>query len=106
MTNLHFKEQIKVKGLRVTLKRIAFLKTIHILNFYPPEKNITEFKRCVHSNTANDNIYQALDILVNNKIIKRVKTEKDKMKYDRVLKSHGHLYRSTCNAIEDYTTRK
>jgi Fur family peroxide stress response transcriptional regulator len=43
-----------------------------------------------------------LDALVENALIKKVKTERDIMRYDAVMENHHHLYCSDSDRIEDY----
>jgi Fur family peroxide stress response transcriptional regulator len=47
-------------------------------------------------------VYHILDTLSMNKIISRVKTDNDIMRYDGITESHHHLYCSECDTIEDY----
>jgi Fur family peroxide stress response transcriptional regulator len=47
-----------------------------------------------------------LDALVENQLIKRVKTAKDIMRYDGILENHHHLYCSVSDRIEDYNDDK
>ena len=43
-----------------------------------------------------------LDALVENNLIKKVKTDKDIMRYDAVIEDHHHLYSTESDRIEDY----
>lgn len=47
-------------------------------------------------------VYKVLDSLVENELLKKVKTEKDIMRYDAVLSHHHHLYCAETDRIEDY----
>jgi Fur family peroxide stress response transcriptional regulator len=44
--------------------------------------------------------------LVENELLKKVKTEKDIMRYDAVLSNHHHLYCAETDRIEDYEDEK
>jgi Fur family peroxide stress response transcriptional regulator len=44
-----------------------------------------------------------LDALTENGLIKKVKTEKDIMRYDAHLEKHHHLYSTDSDRIEDYS---
>ena len=43
-----------------------------------------------------------LDAFVENELIKKVKTEKDIMRYDAIIENHHHIYCSDSDRIEDY----
>ena len=47
-----------------------------------------------------------MDSLVENNLLKKVKTEKDIMRYDAVLSNHHHLYCAETDRIEDYEDEK
>jgi Fur family peroxide stress response transcriptional regulator len=90
------------KGLKVTPQRIAILEAIVKLNNHPTAENIIDYIRKNHPNIATATVYKVLDALVENGLIKKVKTEKDIMRYDAVMESHHHLYCSESDRIEDY----
>ncbi len=94
------------KGLKVTPQRLAIYEAIWVLNNHPTAENIIEFIREAHPNIATGTVYKILDTLVENHLIKRVKTEKDIMRYDAVMENHHHLYCSTCDIIKDYNDEK
>jgi len=90
------------KGLRVTPQRIAILDAIIKLNNHPVVENIVEYIRKNHPNISVATVYKALDALVENGLIKKVKTEKDSMRYDAIMENHHHIYYSDSDRIEDY----
>lgn len=90
------------KGLKVTPQRISILETVHRLNNHPTAENIIDEVRQKHPNIATGTVYKVLETLVENDIIKKVKTDKDVMRYDGIIENHHHLYCSTCDQIEDY----
>jgi len=94
--------KLNEKGLKVTPQRIAILEAIVKLNNHPTAENIIEYIRKNHPNIATATVYKVLDALVSNELIKKVKTERDIMRYDAILKSHHHLYCSESDRIEDY----
>ncbi len=91
------------KGLKVTPQRIAILEAIIKLNNHPTAENIIEYIRKNHPNIASATVYKVLDALVASELIKKVKTERDVMRYDAIMESHHHLYCSESDRIEDYT---
>jgi len=94
--------KLKDRGLKVTPQRIAVLEAIYELNNHPTAENIIEYIRKIHPGIASGTVYKVLDVLVENQLIKKVKTERDIMRYDGILEHHHHLYCSECDKIEDY----
>ena len=90
------------KGLKVTPQRIAVLQAIFKLNNHPTADNIIEFIRKNHPNIATATVYKVLDAFTENGLIKKVKTDRDIMRYDAIMESHHHLYCSETDRIEDY----
>lgn len=90
------------KRLKVTPQRIAILEAIIKLDNHPTADNIVDYIRNYHPNIATATVYKVLDALVVNKLITKVKTEKDVMRYDAVMERHHHLYSSESDRIEDF----
>ena len=99
-------EEIRIKlsekGLKVTPQRIAILDAIYKLGSHPTADNIIEFIRQNNPNIASGTVYKVLDTLIENKLTKRVTTDRDVMRYDGIMENHHHLYCSECDLIEDY----
>jgi Fur family peroxide stress response transcriptional regulator len=96
------KEKLVEKGLKVTPQRIAILEAIYTLKNHPTVEMIMDFIKDTHPGIASATVYKVLDTLVENQLIKRVKTDKDSMRYDGFLKNHHHLYCSESEEIKDY----
>lgn len=94
--------KLAVKGLKVTPQRIAILEAIIKLDNHPTAENIIEYIRKNHPNISVATVYKVLDALVENELIRKVKTEKDIMRYDAIMESHHHIYCSDSDRIEDY----
>ena len=90
------------KGLKVTPQRIAILEAIIKLNNHPTAENIIDYIRNNYPNISTATVYKVLDALVANAIIKKVKTERDIMRYDAIMENHHHLYCSDSDRIEDF----
>ena len=90
------------KGLKVTPQRISILEAVYNLGNHPSAENIISEIRQKQPHIATGTVYKVLETLVENEIIKKVKTEKDIMRYDGISSSHHHLYCSSCDQIEDY----
>lgn len=89
-------------GLRVTPQRIAVLEAIKRLANHPAAEKIIEFVRINHPNISSGTIYKTLDTFVDAGLLKRVKTDRDVMRYDAMTHSHHHLYCADSDRIEDY----
>ncbi len=102
MDSESLKNKLTEKGLKVTPQRIVILEAILRLGNHPTAENIKDYIRAKHPNIAIGTVYNVLEVLVSNKLIKKVKTEKDVMRYDGTIENHHHLYCSECDVIEDY----
>jgi Fur family peroxide stress response transcriptional regulator len=94
--------QLSEKGLKVTPQRMIILEAIHRLNNHPTADNIITEIRRKNPNIGIGTVYHVLDTLVKHRIISKVKTDSDVMRYDGIRENHHHLYCSTCDLIEDY----
>jgi Fur family peroxide stress response transcriptional regulator len=90
------------KGLKITPQRMVILEAIYKLNNHPTADNIIEYIRESHPNIATGTVYKVLETMVENGLIRKVKTDKDIMRYDGMVEKHHHLYCSECDIIEDY----
>ncbi len=102
MKMLEIRNRLAEKNLKVTPQRVAILEAIITLNNHPTADNIIDFIRNTHPNVAIATVYKVLDVLVANNLIKKVKTDRDIMRYDAIMEKHHHLYCSECDLIEDY----
>jgi Fur family peroxide stress response transcriptional regulator len=90
------------KGLKVTPQRIAILEAIYSLRNHPSAEMIMDYIRDTHPGVAPATIYKVLDALEENQLIRRVKTDRDVMRYDGIVENHHHLYCSESEEIKDY----
>lgn len=98
----HISRQLTEKGLKVTPQRIAILEAVYIMNNHPSAEDILRLVRKKIPSIATGTVYHILETLVDHKIINRVKTDHDNMRYDGITAKHHHLYCSECDRIEDY----
>ena len=96
------RDKLTEKGLKVTPQRIAILEAIIKLNNHPTAENIIDYIRINHPNVATATVYKVLDALSANELIRKVKTERDIMRYDAIMERHHHLYSSESDRIEDF----
>jgi Fur family peroxide stress response transcriptional regulator len=102
MTLDQIRDIIKEKGLKITPQRTAVLEAVVELGSHPTAEIIIDFIQKNHPNVAIGTVYKTLETFVEKKIIKKVKTEKDIMRYDAILEKHHHLYCAKSDRIEDY----
>ncbi|TNE52937.1 MAG: transcriptional repressor [Bacteroidetes bacterium] len=102
MNKKEIADKLSEKGLRVTPQRIAILGAILKLNNHPTAERIIEYIKKNHPNISVGTVYKVLDSLVENNLLKRVKTESGSMRYDPLQSSHHHLYCLESDRIEDY----
>ena len=95
-------KKLKDAGLKVTPQRLSILEAVYNLGNHPTAENIFDHIRTAHPGIATGTVYKVLDALVENGLIKRVKTDKDAMRYDGLSEIHHHLYCADSEEIEDY----
>jgi Fur family peroxide stress response transcriptional regulator len=102
MNALEITNLLKENKLKVTPQRVlvweAFLKAPK----HPTADQIIKIVKRKNPNISAGTIYKTLETFAQNNIIKKVKTEKDIMRYDSVTDSHHHLYCAQSDRIEDY----
>lgn len=96
------RQKLQDKGLRVTPQRVAIYDAIITLKNHPTAENVIDYIRQNHPNISVATVYKVLDSLVENNLLKKVKTERDIMRYDAVMSHHHHLYCEETDRIEDY----
>ncbi|MFA9392212.1 MAG: Fur family transcriptional regulator [Prolixibacteraceae bacterium] len=96
------RNKLSEKGLKVTPQRLAILDSIYQLGNHPTADNIIEYIRQSNPNIASGTVYKVLETLIENKLVKKVTTDRDVMRYDGIMENHHHLYCSECDLIEDY----
>ncbi len=102
MDILNIRDRIINGGLRVTPQRLAVLEAIITLNNHPTADNIIEYIKASYPNIAVGTVYSILDKFVKNKVIHRIETDRDVMRYDARNEKHCHLYCTATERIEDY----
>ena len=93
---------LKNGNLKVTPQRIAVLEALNNLKEHPTADKIKEYVVKNHPNIAVGTIYKTLETFVETGLVKKVKTEKDVMRYDAILDNHHHLYCKDSERIEDF----
>ncbi len=102
---MNYSELTKIlsdNDLKVTPQRIAVLEALMDLKDHPSADAVKEFVRRNHPNLALGTVYNILEAFCKKGIIRKVKTEKDFMRYDIEMHRHHHLYCEECDYIENY----
>jgi Fur family peroxide stress response transcriptional regulator len=94
--------ELKNSNLKVTPQRTAVLEALSTLKDHPSADKIKEYVVKNHPNIAVGTIYKTLETFVEKGLVKKVKTEKDVMRYDAILDKHHHLYCEDTERIEDF----
>jgi Fur family peroxide stress response transcriptional regulator len=95
-------QKLRDAGMKVTPQRHAILEAVRKLDNHPTAEQIIDYIRKEHPGIATGTVYNVLDVLVEKQLVKRVKTDKDAMRYDAITKSHHHIYCAETERIEDY----
>ena len=102
----NIRNKLSEKGLKVTPQRINILEAVYNSTNHPTADQIIEHIHESHPNIATGTVYKVLDTLVENQLIKKVKTDADVMRYDGIVELHHHLYGTGSDLIEDYVDRE
>ncbi len=90
------------RGLKVTPQRISVYKALLKMKNHPTAETVAQYVRKFHPSISTGTVYNVLDTLVKNDLIRKVKTDKDIMRYDAVMENHHHIYCEDSERIEDY----
>jgi Fur family peroxide stress response transcriptional regulator len=96
------RNKLTINGLRITPQRIAVMEAIIKLDNHPTADKIFCFIKENHPNISAATVYKILEVLVENGLIRKVKTDKDVMRYDAITEYHHHLYCAESDRIEDF----
>lgn len=94
---------LKERGLKITPQRVAVLEVLYNCEGeHPSAEYIIDVVRKRNPNIAKGTIYKILEVFLENKLIRRVNTDRDVMRYDACTYQHHHLYSIDSGRIEDY----
>lgn len=95
-------ELLHEKGLKVTPQRLAVYQAVIELENHPSAEQIIEYVKDFYPSISVGTVYKVLDSLVEHQLIKKVKSEREVMRYDAVLHHHHHLYCDHTDKIVDF----
>jgi Fur family transcriptional regulator, peroxide stress response regulator len=96
------KARLRDKGLKATARRVSILNAISELKNHPTAEEIVRSIRNQNIKIATATVYKALDILAARRIISKVETGRNIIRYDAITETHHHLISSDSNIIKDY----
>ena len=102
LSSEQIKQKLKDAGLRVTPQRHAILEAVYTLGNHPSAEQVIDYIRVRYPGIATGTVYNVLDVMVESGLVKRVKTDKDAMRYDAIMNRHHHIYCTESDRIEDY----
>ncbi len=98
--------KLREKGLKPTPQRINILAAIEKLGNHPTADKIIDHIRRTNLNISVATVYRVLEVLTENGLIHKVRTENDIMRYDAFLDPHHHIYFMGTDQIEDYSDQE
>lgn len=102
MNNSVARMKLMERGLKVTPQRTAVLNAMLSMRDHPTADQVIDYIRGKYPNIATGTVYKILETLTLHKIIRKVNTDRDIMRYDAFLDPHHHLYCKESERIEDY----
>ncbi len=103
LTTSEITSRLSGAGLKITPQRIAVLEAVIEMRNHPTAEKVIDFIKTNHPNIATGTVYKTLETFVEKRLIKKVKTDRDIMRYDAMIDPHHHLYCSSSDRIEDFT---
>ncbi len=98
-----FRDILRKRGLKVTPQRIAVYEALADKKNHPDADTIYKTVIEKHPNISAGTVYKNLETLVDHGVIRKIKTETGKMRFDPIVDSHHHLYCNHSDRIADYS---
>ena len=103
---MNIRQKLKDAGLRITQQRLVVFENLANHTDHPTvDKLITNIRK-EHPNIGVGTIYNILETFVKKKLIVKISTEKNAVRYDASTEKHHHLYTLDSARIEDYFDKK
>jgi len=93
---------LKEKNLKVTPQRVAVMKVLMNNRDHPSAEKLIKLILKDHPYISIGTIYNILDVFVKKRIVVKIQTENNIMRYDPVVKAHHHIYLGNNGEILDY----
>jgi Fur family peroxide stress response transcriptional regulator len=95
-------QKLTEAGLKITPQRVAVMQTLMKLKSHPTAEELYAEVSKTIPGLSPTTIYNTLDTFVDRGLVKRVKTDLDRMRYDAITEHHHHLYCAISDRMEDY----
>lgn len=86
------KTKLKEAGMKITPQRIAVLQALMDNRQHPTADDLIKTIWKVHSNISAGTVYHILNTLVSKKVIGKIETVDNVVRYDATTEKHHHLY--------------
>jgi Fur family peroxide stress response transcriptional regulator len=96
------KIKLKEAGMKITPQRIAVLQALMDNRHHPTADDLIKTIWKVHSNISAGTVYHILNTLVSKKVIGKIETVDNVVRYDATTKKHYHLYLNDKHEIVDF----
>ena len=96
------RDHIANSGLKVTPQRIAVYKALLDIKDHPTAEMVKRHVSRDNPSISLGTVYKTLEIFEEKKLIAKVRTEDDVMRYDPILDKHHHLFCQKTEQIGDY----
>lgn len=101
-TRLDIMSRLKEAGLRATPQRLAIFETLRQMRNHPTADQLLKVVQDAHPEISLATIYNTLEIFLRKGLIRKVKSDRDSMRYDAEVMPHHHLYCYESDKIGDY----
>jgi Fur family transcriptional regulator, peroxide stress response regulator len=98
----HIKQSLQGAGIKATLPRIGIYQLLSTFKHHPSAEELYQKVSKKYPGVSLATIYKTLEVLVQNKLVNKVVTDEDKVRYDFRTDQHIHLYCQKTNKITDY----
>ena len=96
------KSSFQACGIKVTLPRVYIYQTLLVFKQHPSAEELFIKVNKKYPGVSLATIYKTLEVLVQNKLITKVVTDEDKVRYDHRTDQHIHLYCEKTKQILDH----
>ncbi len=96
------KIKLKEAGMKITPQRIAVLQALMDNRHHPTADDLIKTIWKVHSNISAGTVYHILNTLVSKKVIGKIETADNVVRYDATTEKHYHLYLNDEHKIVDF----
>lgn len=101
-STLEIKNTFMQNGIKATLPRVYIYQSLLGFTHHPSAEELFIKVNKKHPGISLATIYKTLEVLVQNKLIKKVVTDEDKVRYDHRTDQHIHLYCEKSKQIMDH----